>query len=207
MWTLPDTACCVRSQRSLVSTRIPQRPTAVPASRRWWEAFEVGPFQGDGEFWKHGKLHVGKFLHRRLFLGLKSLLNWALLYGALSWPAEVAVFAVKTLTDQNSIQEEIKSRLKLGNAWYYSVKNLLSSRLLPKSLKIKIYRTIILPVVLYGCETWSLTLREERRLRVFENRVLRRVFGPKRDEVTGEWRKLHKFSWMICTPYPILFGW
>jgi len=57
--------------------------------------------------------------------------------------------------------------------------------------KIKIYRTIILPVVLYGCETWSLTFREERRLRVFENRVLRRVFGPKRDEVTGERRKLH----------------
>jgi len=57
--------------------------------------------------------------------------------------------------------------------------------------KIKIYRTIILPVVLYGCEIWSLTLRDERRLRVFENRVLRRVFGPKRDEVTGEWRKLH----------------
>jgi hypothetical protein len=53
------------------------------------------------------------------------------------------------------------------------------------------YRTIILPVVLYGCEAWSLTLRKERRLRVFENRVLRRVFGPKRDEVTGEWRKLH----------------
>ena len=60
-----------------------------------------------------------------------------------------------------------------------------------QKLKIKIYRTIILPVVLYGCETWSLTLSKERRLRVFENRVLRRVFGPKRDEVTGEWRKLH----------------
>jgi hypothetical protein len=60
-----------------------------------------------------------------------------------------------------------------------------------KKLKIKIYRTIILPVVLYGCETWSLTLREERRLRVFEKRVLRRVFGPKKDEVTKEWRKLH----------------
>ena len=71
------------------------------------------------------------------------------------------------------------------------MQNLLSSRLLSKNLKIKIYRTIILPVVLYGCETWSLTLREERRLRVFENRVLKRVFGPKRDEVTGEWRKLH----------------
>jgi hypothetical protein len=66
------------------------------------------------------------------------------------------------LTDQNSIQEEIKSRLKLGNACYHSVQNLLSPR-----LKIKIYRNIILPVVLYGCEAWSLTLREERRLRVF----------------------------------------
>jgi len=89
------------------------------------------------------------------------------------------------LTDQNSIQEEIKSRLKLGNACYHSVQNLLSSSLLSKNLKIKIYRIIILPVVLYGCETWSLTLREERRLRVFENRVLRKVFGPKKDEVTG----------------------
>jgi len=63
--------------------------------------------------------------------------------------------------------------------------------LLSKNLKIKIYRTIISPVVLYGCGTWSLTLREERGLRVFENRVLRRIFGPKKDEVTGEWRKLH----------------
>ena len=96
-----------------------------------------------------------------------------------------------TLTNQNSIEEEIKCRLKLGNACYYSVQNLLSSSWLSKTLKIKIYRTIILTVVLYGCETWSLILREERRLRVFENRVLRRVFGRKRDEVTGEWRKLH----------------
>jgi hypothetical protein len=68
---------------------------------------------------------------------------------------------------------------------------LLSSRLPSKNFKIKIYRTIILPVVVYGCETWSLTLREKCRLRVFENRVFRRVFGPKRDEVTGEWRKLN----------------
>ena len=68
---------------------------------------------------------------------------------------------------------------------------LLSYSLLSKNLNIKICRTIILPVVLYGCETWSLTLREERRLRVFENRVLRRIFGPKMDEATGEWRKLH----------------
>jgi len=67
----------------------------------------------------------------------------------------------------------------------------LSSRLLSRNLKIKIYRTIILPVVLYGCETWSLTLREERALRLFENMVLRRIFVPRRDEVTGEWRRLH----------------
>jgi hypothetical protein len=62
--------------------------------------------------------------------------------------------------------------------------------LLSKNIKIKIYRTIILPVVLYGCETWSLILREEHRLRMFEDRVLRKVFGPKRDEVTGGWRTL-----------------
>jgi len=96
-----------------------------------------------------------------------------------------------TLTNQNSIQEEIMSRLKLGNACYFSVQNLLSSRLLSKNLKIKIYRTIILRVGLYGCETWLLTFREESRLRVFETRMLRRLFGPKGDEVTGEWRKLH----------------
>ena len=76
-----------------------------------------------------------------------------------------------TLTNQNSIQEEIKSRVKLGNACSHSVQNLLSSIFLSKNLKIKIYRTIILPVILYGCETWSLTLREECRLRVFENRI------------------------------------
>jgi hypothetical protein len=86
------------------------------------------------------------------------------------------------VTNQNLIQEEIKSKLNSGN-W---VQNLLSSRLLSKNVKIRIYKTIILPVVLYGCDTWSLTLREEQRLRVFENRVLRRIFGPKRDEVTGE---------------------
>jgi hypothetical protein len=78
--------------------------------------------------------------------------------------------------------------------------------LLSKKLKIKIYR-IILPVVLYGCETWSLTLRDERRLRVFENRVLRRVFGPKRDEVTGNGENYIMRSLVICTPYPILCGW
>jgi hypothetical protein len=91
-----------------------------------------------------------------------------------------------TLMNRNSIQEEIKSRLKSGKARYHLVQDLPSSSLLSKNIKINIYRTIILPVVLYGCETWSLTLREEHRLR-----VLRRICGPKRDEVTGEWRRLH----------------
>jgi hypothetical protein len=83
------------------------------------------------------------------------------------------------------------------------VQNVLPSSLLYKNLKIKIYRTIVLPIVLYGCETWSLTLREERRLRVFENRVLRGIFGPKRDEVTGEWRKLHseELIGLYSSPY------
>jgi len=94
--------------------------------------------------------------------------------------------------EQNSIQEEIKSRLKSGNACCHSVQNLLYSILLSKNLKIKIYRTIILPVILYGCETWSLTLTEERKLRLFEYRVLR-IFGPTRNEVTGEWRKLYEY--------------
>ena len=75
------------------------------------------------------------------------------------------------MCNQNAIAEEIKSRLRSGNACYHSVQNLLSSRLVSKNLKITIYRTIILPVVLYGCETWSLTLREENKLRVFENSV------------------------------------
>jgi hypothetical protein len=95
------------------------------------------------------------------------------------------------LTNQNSIQDDINSRLKSGNAFYHSVRNLLSFSLLSKNVRIKIYRNIILPVVLYGCETWSLTLREERRLRAFENNVLRRIFRSKRDEIMGEWRKLH----------------
>ena len=67
----------------------------------------------------------------------------------------------------------------------------MSSSLLFKNIKIKTYRNIILPVALHGCKTWSLTLREERRVRLLENRELRRIFGPTRDEITGEWRKLH----------------
>jgi len=110
------------------------------------------------------------------------------------------------LTNQNSIQEEIKSRLKSGNACYHSVQNLLSYSLLSKNIKIKIYRTIILLVVLYGCETWSLTLREGRGLRVFENRVLRIISGSKRDEVTGNGENYIMRNLMFCTPHPILFG-
>ena len=106
------------------------------------------------------------------------------------------------LTNQNYIQEEIKSRLKSGNACSHAVRNLLFSSLLSKNTKVKIYRTVILPVVLYGCETWSLTLMEERTLRVFENRVLRRIFGHKRDEITEEWRKLHNevLNDLYCSP-------
>jgi hypothetical protein len=83
-----------------------------------------------------------------------------------------------TLTDQNCIHEDIKSR-NLGNACYHSVQSLLSYRLLSRYVKVKIYKTIILPFVLYGCETWSVMLREGHRLRVFESTVLRRMFGPK----------------------------
>jgi hypothetical protein len=98
-----------------------------------------------------------------------------------------------TATNQNLIQEEIKKRLNSGNAC------LLSSRLMSTNLKIRIYKTIILPVVLYGCETCSLTLREKHRLRVFENRVLRRIFGPKRDEVTGEGENCITRSFVMFT--------
>ncbi|KAJ4429861.1 hypothetical protein ANN_22065 [Periplaneta americana] len=96
-----------------------------------------------------------------------------------------------TVTNINDTREEIKRRINMGNACYYSVEKLLSSSLQSKNLKVRIYKTVILPVLLYGCETWTLTLREEHRLRVFENKVLRKIFGAKRDEVTGEWRKLH----------------
>jgi hypothetical protein len=96
----------------------------------------------------------------------------------------------RTLKNQNDIHDEIKSRINSGYPCYYSVPNLLSSCLIPENLKIKIYKTVILPVMLYGCETWSLTLKEEHRLRVFGNRMLRRIFGPK-SEVDRSWRKLH----------------
>jgi hypothetical protein len=89
------------------------------------------------------------------------------------------------------MQEEIKSRINLGNAFCHSVQRLLSSPLQSGNVKVKRYKTIILRVVLHGCETWSLTLREEHGLRVFENSILGRIFGPKRDEITEEWKKLH----------------
>jgi hypothetical protein len=98
-----------------------------------------------------------------------------------------------TLTNQNYIDEEIRSILKSENACYNSVQNFMSPSFLSKNTKIKMYRTIILPVVLYGCETWSLTLRGECRLR---------VFGPKRVEVTGDWRQLHgeEFNDLYSSP-------
>jgi hypothetical protein len=91
-----------------------------------------------------------------------------------------------TVMNQNCIHEEITNRFSSGNTCYNSVQNLLFSRLFSKNLKIKIYKTIILPAVLYGCETWYLTLREQHRMKVFENRVLRRIFGLKREEVMGD---------------------
>ena len=108
-----------------------------------------------------------------------------------------------TLKKQNYIQEEIKSRPKKMNACYHPVQNLLYSRLLYKNTKITVYRNIILPLVMNGCEIWSLTLREERRRSVYENRVLRRIFGPKKDEVTGEWKKLHneELNDLLLTKY------
>ena len=103
--------------------------------------------------------------------------------------------------NENSTRDEIKCRLKAGNSCYYSVQALLSSRLLPRNLKIKIYKTIILSVVLYGCKTWSLTLKEERRLRVFENRILKWIFEPKKD-ANEEWRRLNneEFHSLYCSP-------
>jgi hypothetical protein len=89
------------------------------------------------------------------------------------------------------MQEVIKSRLEQGNACCHSAQRIMFSSLLSKNIQIKTYRSIILPVVLYECETWSLTSREECRMRMFENKVLRRIFGLKRDEIIQEGRKLH----------------
>jgi hypothetical protein len=95
-----------------------------------------------------------------------------------------------TVRNQNLIQKEIKRRLNSGNACYHSVQNLLSSCLLFKNIKIKIYKILILLIVLHVYETCAQTLREDHRLQVFENSVLKRIFGPRRDEIIGGWSKL-----------------
>ena len=96
-----------------------------------------------------------------------------------------------SLTNQNFFHEEIKCRLQSGNTCYYLAQNLSSSSLLSKNIKVQIYGTIILPFALYGCNTWSSTVSEEHRLKVFSNRVLRKEYGPMRDEVTGHWGRWH----------------
>jgi len=110
---------------------------------------------------------------------------------------------LETSLNQNSIQEENKSRLKSENDCYQQVQNILSSRLLYKNIKIMMYTTKHLPVF-YGCETLSLILREERRLKVFENRVLKRILESKRVEIEGKWRKLNNVELVISTPQNIV---
>ena len=106
------------------------------------------------------------------------------------------------LTNQNDIQEEIKCRLKAGNSFYYSVQTLFSSRLLSKNLKIKIYKTIILPVVLYGCKAWSLTLREECTLRAFEKGFCGEYLDPRGMRMgSGEGSTMRNF--IVCTVHQI----
>jgi len=112
-------------------------------------------------------------------------------------------YVATTLTNQNSIQEDSKEQTEVKERLLSFGAASLSSSLLSKNIKIKIYRTVVLPFVFfYGCETWSITLREGRRLRLFENSVLRRIFGGKRDEVAGEWRKLHnkELNGLYCSP-------
>jgi hypothetical protein len=96
-----------------------------------------------------------------------------------------------TLKNQHCIHEEIMSRLNSGKACHHLFKNLLSSSLRSKNIKVKTHKTIILPVVLAGCDTWSLILREKHRLRMFKNSVQRKISGPTKEEVTGDWRQLH----------------
>jgi hypothetical protein len=104
-----------------------------------------------------------------------------------------------TLTDQHCMHEEIKSKLHSENACCHSVQSLLSSRLLSRNINVKVYKTIILPVVLYG---WSFILREEHRLRVFENRVPKGIFWPKGNDKTGHWRKMHNEELHNLYPFP-----
>jgi hypothetical protein len=101
-------------------------------------------------------------------------------------------FLLVVVRNQNSIYEESESRLNSGNACCHSVQSLLFSHLLSKNFQIKIHKTLISLIVSYWCKIWSLTLREEHSLRLFENRLLRGIFGPKREEVAGGWRRLHE---------------
>ena len=103
-----------------------------------------------------------------------------------------------TVTNTNDIREEIKRRRNMGNACYYSLEKILSSHLLSKKLKVNTYKTIILPVVLYGCETLSLTLKEEHRLRVFENKVLRKIFGLREMKLQGNGESCIMLSYTHC---------
>lgn len=95
------------------------------------------------------------------------------------------------ITQDNELKTEVSSRIQLANKGYYGLEKILKSRTLSKNLKIKIYMTLLRPIVLYGSEMWSLRKAEERRLGVFERKVLRKIFGPVFDSQTNEWRKLH----------------
>ena len=106
-----------------------------------------------------------------------------------------------SVTNTNGICKEIKCRINMGNACYYSPDNILLSSLLSKKLKVNTYKTIILPVVLYSFETWSLTFREDQRLRVFENKVVKMIFGAKRDVITGNGESYIMLSYMHCIGY------
>jgi hypothetical protein len=111
-----------------------------------------------------------------------------------------------TPTSQNSLNEEIKNRLKLGNACCHSVQNILSSSLILKNMNIKTYKSIILPIVLYRCENWSLMQRKEHTLRLLENRALRRMLGPRGKRKQGSGEYYVTWSFIICTTRKILFG-
>jgi hypothetical protein len=111
-------------------------------------------------------------------------------YSQLAFESLPSLRAFGNNSNKSKLGSQSKSRLNFGNACYHSVQSVMCSHLVPRNLKIKIYKTIILHVVLYGCETFTLTVRDVHRLRVFENRLLRRVIGPKREEVVGEWTRL-----------------
>jgi hypothetical protein len=114
-------------------------------------------------------------------------------------------YMLTTLTSKLHARK-LKSRLNFGNASYHSVQGLQSSCLFSRNVNVKIYKTITLPVVLYGIEIWSLTSSEEHRLRVFENRILRRIFGPKRDEKRETGESCTMGSFIICTHHRVLLG-